>query len=242
MIHSHHADVSQVINAGISLMHNLTHSPQHLLDLAFKDIFLRHELQLHHVGLLVPLCSHADISSSIEAHGFKVLSVFPSAVVAAQLSKRFDKQVRVDIYRSSPTNGGIPTLEVFRVVDGLDAGDVHAVMPDVLHVAYAPNASIDVGTLCEKITADGFEYAGGGVNYDDVKLNCDGVTVLYFLNRQLIEEVPKIELVLHGAHSLSSISEAAISFRSAGAGGVLTDGASLSLNRTTAPGSTGEEV
>lgn len=242
MIHSHQANVTQVISAGISLMHKLTHSSRHLLDLAFKDIFLRHELQLHHVGLLVPLCSHADISSSIEAQGIKVLSVFPSVVVAAQLSKRFDKQVHVDIYRSSPTNGGIPILEVFRVVDGLDADEVQSVMPEVLHVAYAPNASIDVVTLCKKMIADGFEYAGGGVNYDDMTPNCDGVTVLYFLNQHLIGEVPKIELVLHGAHSLSSIPEAAISFHFTGAGGARIEGASLSLNRTTALGSTGEEV
>lgn len=226
--------VNQAIGDGISLMNKLVRSPQHLLDLAFSDIFLRHRLQLHHVGLLVPLCSHSKISSSIETHGYRVLSVFPSSVVASQFSKRFDKQVSVDIYRTCSTNGGIPTLEVFRVVDGLDAEEIYAVMPDVMHVAYAPSEFIDVGVLSEKMAADGFEFAGGGVNCDDTTPNSDGVTVLYFLKRKLVEEVPKIELVLHGTHSLSVISGAATSFHPAA--GV------PSLNRRSTPGSTGEEI
>ena len=212
MTHSHQADVNQVIGVGISLIHELVQSPQHLLGIAFEKASLYQGLQLHHAGLLAPLCSHADISSSIEAHGLKVVSVFPSAVVAVQLSKRFGKEVRVDIYRTCPINGGSQALEVFRVVDGLEAGDINAAMPDVLHVAFAPDSSVDIGTLCKQMAEEGFEYAGGGVNYDDVKLTRDGITVLYFRNRILNGKIPKIELVLQGAQSFSDLVVDADSF------------------------------
>lgn len=208
VIHPYQADVHQVVGTGISLMAELTSFPRHLLDMAFNDIFLRRNLQLHHVGLLVPLCSYAEILSAIGKHGFRILSIFPSSVVASQLSQRFDTHVDVDIYRTCSASGGAPTLEIFRVANGLDAESVYAAMPDVMHVAYVSGELVDAETVSEKMAADGFEFAGGGINHDDTTPNGDGVTVLYFHKRQLTGEIPKIELVLYGAHELTPISAA----------------------------------
>jgi len=212
MTDSRQTDVGQLIGSGVSLMHDLMQAPHHLLDLAFNDDFLRRKLQLHHVGLLVSRCSDAEMVSSIEAHGLQVLSVFPSSVVATQLSKQFGKPVKIDISRTCSSSGGVQTLELFRVVDGLETHEVAAVMPDILHIAYVPTESVDVETLCTKMAADGFDYIGGGINYQDVTADSGENTVLYFLNRQLLKDVPKIELVLPGTHAIPSIREDAVSF------------------------------
>nr|VFK63180.1 MAG: hypothetical protein BECKUNK1418G_GA0071005_103028 [Candidatus Kentron sp. UNK]VFK71387.1 MAG: hypothetical protein BECKUNK1418H_GA0071006_106317 [Candidatus Kentron sp. UNK] len=101
----HHAsrmDMDKAMDTGISLLHNLTHHPTRILEKAFKDAFLRHMLLPHHVGILAPSSSHENLSSAIRKRGFEILSVFPSAVVTAQLTQRFGKRVSVDIYLCRP--------------------------------------------------------------------------------------------------------------------------------------------
>nr|VFJ45917.1 MAG: hypothetical protein BECKFM1743A_GA0114220_100305 [Candidatus Kentron sp. FM]VFJ46018.1 MAG: hypothetical protein BECKFM1743C_GA0114222_100335 [Candidatus Kentron sp. FM]VFK07045.1 MAG: hypothetical protein BECKFM1743B_GA0114221_100305 [Candidatus Kentron sp. FM] len=196
---------NRAIDAGIAILDNLTYRPAQILEQVFEDDFLRRILSSHHVGLLAPPCSDKELLKAIEERGIDVLSVFPSAVVASQLTGRFGKQVSADIYLCRSMAKNAPRLEIFRVVDGLDAADVRTAMHDILHIAYTPHEPVNTREIFKKIVADGLEYVGGGVNQSMSEE--DAVTVLYFCKRQPIAEVSKIELFLSGRHSLASITE-----------------------------------
>jgi len=213
MIDSCEIDSSHLIGKGISLLHELVDAPQQMLHRAFNDDFLRNNLLLHHIGLMVSPCNHTEMLAAIKAKGLKVRSEFPSILVAAQLSNRFGKKVKVDIYSTCLLYNYVQTLELFRVVEGLEAHEVFTVMSDIMHIAYTPTKLIDVETLCEKMSTDGFEYVGGGIIYSIDTVQTNSSTILYFINQQLLKNIPKIEFVLPGIHMIPSIQKHAVLFR-----------------------------
>nr|VFK37871.1 MAG: hypothetical protein BECKTC1821E_GA0114239_1001126 [Candidatus Kentron sp. TC] len=216
--HSRRTDIHEAIDTGISLLDNLFHHPTRILEKAFKDTALHRVLSPHHIGILAPSSSHGDLSIAIEGRGLEVLSVFPSAVVTAQLTQCFGKRVSVDIYLCRPMTdhvddfttghdkvGACPKMEIFRVVDGLTAEDIRAAMSDVLHVAYTPRQPTDTATISQKMLVEGFEYVGGGINSNEPMSEENAITVLYFRKRQPIEGIPKIEFFLPGKHALPPV-------------------------------------
>nr|VFK39250.1 MAG: hypothetical protein BECKSD772F_GA0070984_10359 [Candidatus Kentron sp. SD]VFK44093.1 MAG: hypothetical protein BECKSD772E_GA0070983_10339 [Candidatus Kentron sp. SD]VFK79107.1 MAG: hypothetical protein BECKSD772D_GA0070982_10369 [Candidatus Kentron sp. SD] len=200
MTHARKMDIDQAIDTGMSLLGNLKDKPAEILDLAFQSDFPRRILAPHHVGLLAPPGSHAELFNVIKARGH-LLSVLRSSVVTAELTKRFGKQVGVDIYLCRSLKTDTPKLEVFRVVEGLNAANIRAAIPHVLHVAYTPRETVDMETIYSSIIADGFEYVGGGINQNKLMSKEDAITVFYFRKRPPVEGIPKIELFLPGRHS-----------------------------------------
>ncbi len=196
--------MAQSLDASIARGQELVRFPEQLLEMAFSDTSLRRQLKPHHVGLLLPLCSHIELQEAVESHGTKILFETRSTVVATELSKRFHRSVCVDIYWIASSHQDAPTLELFRVADGLTAENIQSTMDDIFHIAYLPREMLDVNTWQERMASLGFAYVGGGVNHNGIPKD-GAVTVLYFVNESSDRTIPRIELVLPGIHALCSI-------------------------------------
>lgn len=185
-----------VMNDGISMLDLLTGASRDVREPVFRGSILPGLLRPHHVGLLVPPCSDREIRTVLDVRGFEVASVFRSAVVATELMARYGRPVSVNIYRSCRADNDGPTLEVFHVVEGLTGREIVAAIADIRHIAFAPKEPIDTESLFREMSAEGFDYVGGGVNPDDVAAQNGGVAVLYFRDNGREAELPKIEIVM----------------------------------------------